>query len=1313
MDKSRKQGENMYKISVLFLILSLISCTGNRNEAITTRSANLEDIDLTSPAGKEFVANNCVSEDFAQGQDDNVYGLRCIDGKSLLIKTSKKGSLVNTSAISDSENIKIASDVDFINKYYSPSYTVLERKGDDKKIPFLLKFFQEGEDFTGNRDTEYRIVFKTVGDHLVLFKGSKNLQDIPYTERTSLKVWQSRSGKIKDYGCENSGKKKCIDKDKVKKGDYYLAPFIAYPIEYCNPETVLNANNEKTRKSRLKCVDSHLLAGDYIKVSLSRKKNNYDYKKDLKLDFFPADYFKGDWYFSIGLVESPTEVGEKSTSDARLVKIQFQPKQLFIVDNSGKSDISDSDKEAVFKLPVEWRDFEVAQSGNGKWSNFGEREKKNDDDDIKSPYLSLGLTDIKTLSTPLEEINLSWAALRGLEIESKIEQLEAIRIEKNYLSFSYKATLVVDNRFPSFFKKLLHGKQAKWTISLLRLDSKSEGSEGFVSRKFFLKDFLDSRVFGVFPIFSQKIKEVGEIAEEEVYDHARMTRFNLLLTEDEKKAPRPEKPFKTLKWYFSKNSTKDPEYRAVAKKAVDIYDRAFRYISNGKIQVELVEEEDKELGDLRYNLINLVEKDANIESGILGWGPSYANPNTGEIIGTTSNIFITKEKQSWFNIVNRYIRYELFEKDQNTSADNSAHVVTSHTRAVIEDKCGKGEIEEGNVVKFVKENKPKVTDKTLKRSDQLQNRESILACAKKMLLYRSLLSLILHEMGHNFGLTHNFKASADEKNYYHTPKEIKKIYGDDFKFNEEVLAKSSSVMDYVFSTLYPSMEYLGKYDLGALRYLYLDELEGKNEEVISLDINLDLKKQSALTAKQLEKSKDYLHCPDRFQMKEVFCMPFDYGATPKDIVENNNLGLKQLLNHLRYRYDRAEYKPVDFSRMIVPLFRVNLLYYRKWEILRDNYLINRSFDPVYKLNDPDSIDRYKTIIEEGNIPGTEYALYYPLREAIFKSLMEVMDYEEMTCHVSENATGKRHQLALEDIKFFFENEEGREVENCESFNDVFKTAGLNLEHQTGFEDFISYYPYHSNNRINRASVSPISYIFIPPGFVSPLKGIDSKFMSWVNEPDLLRELHLKTEQSINWEKNRTNVEALKSEIFLSSYKSSLKLVSDETEEEQEIERELINYSFGFRKYILEVGHDLSFNNLVEKPLAEHKSVDNPFLIESYKEYINHEVPSEYRGSFLNYLRTQKKNEVIITHDGTNKSLLITPYQKDSFSARMIQEYNDRVGNACENECGEMNLKALNNRIKNEKKPSLVDKVNKLALERYTTELLKRIEKEAR
>ena len=85
--------------------------------------------------------------------------------------------------------------------------------------------------------------------------------------------------------------------------------------------------------------------------------------------------------------------------------------------------------------------------------------------------------------------------------------------------------------------------------------------------------------------------------------------------------------------------------------------------------------------------------------------------------------------------------------------------------------------------------------------------------------------MILHEMGHSFGLGHNFKASLDSENYYKSLEELKRYFP---KAEEPFeLAKSSSVIDYLpFG--HPEMTVLGKYDLAVLRYLYLDQVETKS-----------------------------------------------------------------------------------------------------------------------------------------------------------------------------------------------------------------------------------------------------------------------------------------------------------------------------------------------------------------------------------------------------------------------------------------------------------------------------------------------------
>ena len=68
----------------------------------------------------------------------------------------------------------------------------------------------------------------------------------------------------------------------------------------------------------------------------------------------------------------------------------------------------------------------------------------------------------------------------------------------------------------------------------------------------------------------QNLQKSGEFTEEERLANARMIHFNIY----------HQKPV-IIKWFFSKNSTKDSSYRDIAKEAVEIYNRAFQIITKG------------------------------------------------------------------------------------------------------------------------------------------------------------------------------------------------------------------------------------------------------------------------------------------------------------------------------------------------------------------------------------------------------------------------------------------------------------------------------------------------------------------------------------------------------------------------------------------------------------------------------------------------------------------------------------------------------------------------------------------------------------
>ena len=105
-----------------------------------------------------------------------------------------------------------------------------------------------------------------------------------------------------------------------------------------------------------------------------------------------------------------------------------------------------------------------------------------------------------------------------------------------------------------------------------------------------------------------------------------------------------------------------------------------------------------------------------------GYGPSFVNPRTGEILG--ADIML-----EWTYITNRIRSDELFNNPMNlTSTDqccNAAHYQN------IETSLGMNYI------------------KSMSLSEEME----------KELVKQSLYRLVLHEVGHTLGLSHNFKGS--------------------------------------------------------------------------------------------------------------------------------------------------------------------------------------------------------------------------------------------------------------------------------------------------------------------------------------------------------------------------------------------------------------------------------------------------------------------------------------------------------------------------------------------------------------------------
>lgn len=425
-------------------------------------------------------------------------------------------------------------------------------------------------------------------------------------------------------------------------------------------------------------------------------------------------------------------------------------------------------------------------------------------------------------------------------------------------------------------------------------------------------------------------------------------------------------PNKKIITYYLSDEFYKPEndyIMAATQRAIENINRGLLSAHSG-IQILLKESHYKKIGDLRSNMIVLVEDP--LKNKIIGYGPIAANPLTGEIVnarvvmylGTIKKIvqdtyediraekssqnvtpLTTENVSSIKNLGNikflwpqsgRPIRNLLLKNTSgNPFLDNKN--LTAHMRdsnkgaedlpASLEEKIRK------SLSKFQRVNSGLVTSpgfkfynkklnalsennaypeelfnveyafhlagfdevSTLKPWSQLteQEKENII---KQVLPYIWIPTLV-HEMGHNLGLRHNFAGSEDQENFYST-QELQ-----DMGIHHAV--RYSSVMDYAYKET-NDLPTLGKYDVAALRYGYKQEIEvddGRQKVFVPVQGPLDKIKERRL----------YKYCTDENVGANPNCNRFDEGTTYSEIAAHYVSAYENDYRKFNLRNQRAQF----------------------------------------------------------------------------------------------------------------------------------------------------------------------------------------------------------------------------------------------------------------------------------------------------------------------------------------------------------------------------------------------------------------------
>lgn len=257
-------------------------------------------------------------------------------------------------------------------------------------------------------------------------------------------------------------------------------------------------------------------------------------------------------------------------------------------------------------------------------------------------------------------------------------------------------------------------------------------------------------------------------------------------------------PVEPIVWWIE--NTTPHEFRETIKEATLAWNEAFEAAGfKNAIQVKVQPDDaDWESGDIRYNVLRWTSSPI---APFGGYGPSFVNPRTGQILG--ADIML-----EWVFFSNQIRQEDLFvESDAlNTSLE---YAMDPHF-------CSYGNhMHQNNLFGM--------------------NVLSLLGAPEEDLegfQHEALTMLILHELGHTFALNHNMQAST-----LHSPEDIH-----DMEL-ANTIGLTGSVMDYSAVNINPDRENQGRYfdikpgpyDIWAIQFGYTPSLEDEDAEKVRVE----------------------------------------------------------------------------------------------------------------------------------------------------------------------------------------------------------------------------------------------------------------------------------------------------------------------------------------------------------------------------------------------------------------------------------------------------------------------------------------------
>lgn len=398
--------------------------------------------------------------------------------------------------------------------------------------------------------------------------------------------------------------------------DQYRVPLFGLPLSKVTVERIKDDRGKSTNQIRT-FPKNFLSEATHFLVNVNTPAH---FDSELKLDMLPSKFFdeKNEWFYEVSVVDKPIaldssglELGiQLGNGKFRFAKTN---NSVLAVDLNIADEAVGQDSEklnVIFEIPVQWMDYRLVKSGDQAY--LKEEAFKSIEEGAKfwkdREYALLQLDRV---------LSIDAASTNNI----KIKRLE---VGDDYFSF-----IIYD----SLSKYSLHYSFAK----------KNEVAEGKVYPR---EDF---RRFGFFESFK------------ELYSG------NLNSSEDtisrSKVQNRMIPPNRTITFHITDNTPTDPIFLDAIKESIVGWNWAFAEAAKGTeyendpIKVELDIVKPVQNGDARYHKVSFYGYE--VESGLLGYGPSVTDNRNGEIFSSTNHIYLRNYRESIIRNLVNYIRYRL------------------------------------------------------------------------------------------------------------------------------------------------------------------------------------------------------------------------------------------------------------------------------------------------------------------------------------------------------------------------------------------------------------------------------------------------------------------------------------------------------------------------------------------------------------------------------------------------------------------------------------------------------------------------------